>query len=222
MEPRLINIVRLALLGALLFQCFVVLGLAGHGLSLFPSGATTPDFLGLDVAVPVLTLVIIVPCIAIDFCKKGAVTSMVAVELGWSGFLMILWLAAAADTTSVLSGVDCSFRGRFVFGVSRFLRGFCHEQQALLAFTWLAWLTILAWFALLLMFTVISYSRGNVDICKQRVVGTDFYASRINEQPQTEKEGPSPHTNNNHPYTGQASPTSYPPVGYNATPPQQV
>lgn len=71
----------------------------------------------------------------IDLLRRSAISSWVLVELAVTGVLWVLWLAAAADTTSATDGlnVDCS-------GTAGDDATLCHEYQAMQAFEFLNWI----------------------------------------------------------------------------------
>jgi len=160
-------LIRIPVFVALLVLSLIVLGLDGHLVSALsfsiPSesvfGIVTPgvsipapSWTKLGVATAVLTIVSIGPMLVIDFLRKGAPTSWIVVELSWIGFLVILWLATASDTaanTALCSSV-------YVTGNS-----LCSEIQAAEAFAFLAWLTSLAYFVILLVFSILAHSAGN-------------------------------------------------------------
>ncbi|KAF8584533.1 hypothetical protein K439DRAFT_1660705 [Ramaria rubella] len=243
MEPRVIALVRYALLGTLLLFSLITLGLSGHLIGTIPTGDgfLVPDYLALDLAIAVITLVVVIPAIVIDIFRKGAFTSMVAVELGWCFILWVLWIAAAGDTAAARAGADCNFvdetfSGEFV--TDNTLSGECHEAQALIGFTWLNFIiflyeshhhTVLGWLVSLLTFSVTAHTRGNTSVWTKPVTGTDFFAGGSGvPQQQQQYGGPMQQQYTGQPqYTGtppvqqQAypQPASYPPTGYTATPP---
>jgi len=186
LTARLIWFSRLSQLATASFFAFIVLGLSGNILSLFPSGFPTPGYAGLALATSVLTLITIIPIVVIDFFRKGAVTSLVVVELVWSSLLTILWLAAAADTTAALSGVSCSsvvnvpdgFGGTATVFQSSAAVTQCHEVQAIAAFSWLNFFNLGAWLVFLITASSIAHSRGNDRVWLGPVTGTEFFAPR--------------------------------------------
>ncbi|OCB84531.1 hypothetical protein A7U60_g8517 [Sanghuangporus baumii] len=132
-------------------------------------GFSSPDFAGLAVAISVITLIVITPMLAIDFVRRGAVTSWVIVELGVTGVLMILWLATAATTADFTDGtVDCDG----LRGDSEFI---CRTYQAIEAFAFINWLLLLFYFSALIGFSVTAQVRRNPP-WRGTVRDTDFLA----------------------------------------------
>jgi len=186
-------IVRVAILGWLLFCSLLVLGISAHAVSetlKFGFGAVVADYVSLSLAVSVITLVVATPLLVVDFMRKGAITSWVLVELAATGFLWVMWIAAAGSSSgSVFSGINCSAFGVSFsnipdlsdFGLKK--RGiftgnasFCRQIQAMIAFSWLAWIAVFSYFIVLLVFAIIAANRGNGGVWKSSVRDTDFLA----------------------------------------------
>ncbi|KAF8523568.1 hypothetical protein JB92DRAFT_2827294 [Gautieria morchelliformis] len=226
MEPRTIALLRYGFAGALLLFSLIVLGLSGSLISTIPSGFIVPDFLGLSLAVAVITMVIVSASIVIDFFRKGAITSMVAVEIGWSFFLLVLWVAAAGDTTAVRAGLSCSTItvGFEVFDLTGTAKTQCQEAQALIAFCWFNFLIMLAWHVSLIALAVAAYTRGNTSVWTGPVTGTDFFVVVAKPQSQMAYGGTPPQQQYTgspvqQQYTGQTAVTAqYPPAGYSPNP----
>jgi hypothetical protein len=163
------SIVRLVAFGVVLAFSLIVLGIAANfvaqssgysGYTGYGFGSTAPGF---SVATPVLTFVILIPVIIIDFLRKGAMTSLAAVELGFTGFLWVLWLACASNSTAALGGAslgDCGYT-YLGFSLGSAPEAYCHQYQALLAFSWLNWLILVFYWIALLSFAILAQSRGN-------------------------------------------------------------
>jgi preprotein translocase subunit SecG len=110
---------------------------------------TLLTFPGFAVAVSVLTLVIAIPMLVVDFIRKGSVISWVATELGWCGLLWVLWLASAALSTSSLIIGDCA-------GDS-----LCQQYQALQGFAWLTWLLLTAYIIIVIVLAILATVKGH-------------------------------------------------------------
>jgi len=153
------NIVRLAAYGTALGFSLIVLGIGANFVAQTTkyNVYTVSSVPGFSVATPVLTMVILIPIIVIEYLRRGAVTSLVASELGYVGFLWILWLACASNATSILGG--------FVIGDCGLLNGqaasYCRQYQALQAFSWLNWLIFMIYWVTLLVLALMAHSRGN-------------------------------------------------------------
>ncbi|KAL5527210.1 hypothetical protein ACEPAG_6001 [Sanghuangporus baumii] len=161
---------RVGTFGTLLLFSLIEMALgAAYIAKLDDLGFGSPNFAGLAVAISVITLVIITPMFAIDFVRRGAVTSWVIVELGVTGVLMILWLATAATTADFTDGsVDCDG----LRGDSEFI---CRTYQAIEAFAFINWLLLLFYFSALIGFSVTAQTRRNPP-WRGTVRDTDFLA----------------------------------------------
>jgi len=158
------NVVRLVAFGVALAFALIILGISANFVAATTkysvyTGSSVPGF---SVATSVLTLVILVPVLVIDFLRKGAVTSLTATELGFVGFLWVLWLACGANATAALGGFtigDCgSIDG---FQIDPASASYCRQYQALQAFSWLTWLILFFYWVALLVFALVALARGN-------------------------------------------------------------
>ncbi|KAF9004794.1 hypothetical protein BDQ17DRAFT_1171965, partial [Cyathus striatus] len=139
------------------------------------------NFSALGLATALLTMLTVPAMIIVDMSRKGAFTSMIAVELGWIGFLWVMWLATAALTAdNNITGGSC---GRQLF--SAFVTA-CGEINAIEAFAFLNWLALVGYFALLLAYSIVANNNGNEGVWMSSVKYTDFGAAATN-QPTGEK-----------------------------------
>jgi len=217
----MINIVplRTGLLGVVLLFSLITLALAASLIAEVVSGDIIPTSFGLDLGVAVITIVIVAPAIAIDFFRKGAVTSMVLVELSWVFVLKILWVAASGETTAegCIAFFDDGFDDDFAEDVT------CGPRiQALRALSWLNFLILLGWFITLIVLALTSQRRGNPKVWTSSVTGTDFHAQhQTGVLPQQQM--PYQQTPMQEQQTGYSQ--GYPPVAgtgeYNTPPPVQ-
>jgi magnesium-transporting ATPase (P-type) len=83
-------------------------------------------FAALGIATAVLTLLTLPPMLLLSLKRQGAVTSMIAVEVGWTWFLWILWLAVGGNSAG-FSWLGCSF-------ASGKAESICQQTQAVTAF----------------------------------------------------------------------------------------
>lgn len=144
-------VIRLGVFGVILLFSLINLGLAGN-LTAKTSGWSFPGF---ALAVSILTFVIAIPMLVVDFMRKGSFVSWVATELGWCGLLWILWLASAALSTSTLLFTgDCG-----VWVPS--LETLCRQYSAVQAFSWLTWLILTAYIIMVIVLAVLATVKGN-------------------------------------------------------------
>jgi len=156
----------------------IVLGITANLVSQFKNGHV-PAWLGFTLFVAIFSLLIGVPILVIDKLRRGAITSFVVVELAWTAFLGLLWLAAAADQSSNLILVgDCSAYG----GFDSAEESLCHQLQAMQAFSWLNWLLLWGWTFILLIFSIIAMTRGN-PVWTSPAGETDFFARNDSKIP---------------------------------------
>jgi len=173
MHPNIPALVRLPVFVFLLVCTLIVLGVDGHLVSVENKNQKTYfgvkvdildfTFAKLGVATAVLTLVSVLPMLVIDLLRKGAATSYVVVELAWLGFLWILWLATAADTANRFSTCPSQI-------------SWCSEYQAAEAFSFLAWMALMAYWIILLVFAIIAVNNGQSQIWFTGVTEADFSA----------------------------------------------
>ncbi|RDX47605.1 hypothetical protein OH76DRAFT_721542 [Lentinus brumalis] len=148
-----LQIVRLSVLGFAIFCGIVVASLSAHLIAYVEENfGGYYAFAALGVATGGLTMLSLPVILIIDLLRKGAFTSLVVVELSWLGILWVLWLATAALTVDSTSAVfsTCDF----------ILNQLCHETQAIEAFSFLAWIALLAYTILLLIVALVNASRG--------------------------------------------------------------
>jgi len=216
-----IHLVRYALLGALLFCSLITLALSASILSTLAAGEVPFTYLPLDLAIAIITMIVVIPSIVINFFRSGAFTSMVAVELGWTSVLMVLWIAAAGQTTATLNGISCVFRDDFTGAVVNGgqAESICHQGQALLGFTWLTFIIFLSWLITLITVASMAHTRGNPRVWTSPVTETDFLARNGPSYPQQREQAPVAYGQPmQQQVTGYSQ--SYPPQGYNTPPPQ--
>ncbi|KAF8523569.1 hypothetical protein JB92DRAFT_1561407 [Gautieria morchelliformis] len=218
---RSLNIARAVLFGLLILFSFVTIGLAGSSLSTVLPGNFPLPWVQIDVAVPVLSLVVVIPSLVIDFFRKGAFTSMVVVELTWTSVFSILWLAAAGATTAATAGLICGVDNIFTNDSE------CGIEQGLTGVTWMCCLILLGWNTTLFVYAIMAHSRGNRKVWTSPVTGMDLTCysspSMTNATPASYTSMPiqqqqiPQYQHQGYP----AHPQGYPPTGYSTVPPQR-
>jgi len=137
------------------------------------------SYAALGIATGLLTLLTLPAMLAFSIYRKGAFTSMIAVEVGWIWFLWILWIAVGGNSATgfILFGSCSSFDVNFVppgFGAA------CSESQAITAFGFLSWILLLFYNAVLFTLAIRQHLRGNTGIWTKDVTDTDFTAPPVN------------------------------------------
>ncbi|KZT59166.1 hypothetical protein CALCODRAFT_406061, partial [Calocera cornea HHB12733] len=130
----------------------IVLGLGGHILY------------GLAIASSVLTLVTVIPVLVIDHFRSGTFVAWTGFELAWLFILWILWVATAGNAASWASwcGTTYSYFGYdYYVGLAE---GYCHELQALAAFSFLNFFMMLGLFIYILVMAIRAHQGGYTGI----------------------------------------------------------
>jgi len=200
------NIIRLVAFGVSLAFALIILGISANFVAQSSHyrvglGSSVPGF---GVATAVLTFVILIPPIVIDMLRKGAVTSLTATELGFVGFLWVIWLACGANATAALFGFnlgDCSL-------YESITASFCSQYEAFQAFSWLNWLILFSYWVTLLIMALIAQSRGNK---RAFMVPSTELTSTMPPSGNASGEPKFPPTQNYPP--GSITPGTYPPQG---------
>ncbi|EJD00975.1 uncharacterized protein FOMMEDRAFT_135248 [Fomitiporia mediterranea MF3/22] len=151
---------RIAVFAVVLLFSIIILGLSANYIAQLANfGVDAPAFAALALAISLITFLAFVPMLAIDFIRSGAITSWVAIELGVTGLLAILWLASAATTASASDGqtVDCSVADR----IDSTAGTLCHSYQAIEAFGFLNWIILTSYFSGLLVMAILAQLRQN-------------------------------------------------------------
>jgi len=177
---RIFNIIRLVVFGVASLFSLIVIILGG----VFTNFTDTKfrvfySFAALAIATGLLTILTLPVMLTLSVIRKGAFTSMIAVEVGWTSFLWIMWLAVGASSASVsVAGViligNCSL---FISSV----QSACNEAAAITAFGFLTWILLTFYTVLLITLTFRQQFRGNV-VWTGEVTETDFTAPGGNSQ----------------------------------------
>jgi len=141
------------------------------------------SFAALGIATGVITLLTLPVMLALSMVRKGVFTSMIALEIGWTWFLWIMWIAVGGNSaTGLLFFGSCS---RFA-GVEPGVQAACNEASAIAAFGFLSWIMLLSYCAFLSTVTFRQHLRGNTGIWTKDVTETDFTAAgpNYNNNPQ--------------------------------------
>jgi len=130
------------------------------------------SFAALGIATGLLTLLTLPTMIALSMMRKGAMTSMVVVEIVWTWFLWIMWLSVGGSSASIYFIGNC---GRYT-GLGSVVEAACNESSALTAFGFLAWIVLIAYNFTLIFLTFRQHLRGHTTVWTKDVTETDFTA----------------------------------------------
>lgn len=183
---EILALARTVVLGVVTLFAVIVLPLAAHITHLTTNvrfGSFYYDFAALGIAVSLLTLFTFPAMLFISFKRKGAVTSFIAVEVGWLSLMWILWLAVGASVADI--PFINSYRG-----------GATSEAQAIEAFGFLSWLLLMAYSVTLLVFAILAHNKGRSEVWTSGVREFDFTGEgnvgQSNLAPQYENKGQYP------------------------------
>jgi len=179
---RIFNTIRFVVFGVASLFSLIAIILGG----VFTTDTLSTSFAALAIATGLLTILTLPVMLTLSVIRKGAFTSMIAVEIGWTSFLWVMWLAVGASSASVVL-----FDIYGIFFTSP-------VQSAITAFGFLTWILLTFYTILLTTLTFRQQFRGNV-VWTGEVTETDFTAPGGNSQVV---------------YESKATPTSqYPPTG---------
>jgi len=151
-------VVRVAVLTVAIIFSIIVLGLAAELTSESNTYfEVTFDFAALAITSAAISIATLPVLMIVDMVRTGAFTSMVVVELVWLFVVWVLWLstgALAAQFNSVEFDSNCALV-RLVFLTA------CHEEQAIVAFSFLIWMMLMVYSIIVLVMAIIGSSRGH-------------------------------------------------------------
>ncbi|KAG6861489.1 hypothetical protein C0995_015916 [Termitomyces sp. Mi166 len=123
----------------------------------------------------------------LDNLRKGAVTSMILVEIPWLGILWVLFLATAGNASQSAAATNeiCALRN---FGPVSIHLGLndptvCREYKAIQAVGHLTWLALFVYLLVLTTLSIKLANRGYNRVWYQSVKDTDFNAPPVNAAP---------------------------------------
>lgn len=138
------------------------------------------------IALPIMGILLIFPIIFIDLFRRGAFTSRVWFETAWVALFWVMHLAGAAAVSAVQPGMQC---------VSPDLpwTSLCNSSKALMAFTWMTTIALLAYLLTLLICTILNM-RDMPRIWSTGVTEVDWFGAepkRISSPPGSPRLAPS-------------------------------
>ncbi|KIP04082.1 hypothetical protein PHLGIDRAFT_37108 [Phlebiopsis gigantea 11061_1 CR5-6] len=121
---------------------------------------TIAPFISFNLAVSVMTMVTLLVMLIVGFVGQDPFTSWIVIEISWLGFLNILWLASSAYTSSqwqplARTGVCSSGKP-----LPADFATICTDFQASMAFGWMGWILMSAYWGTLLAFAINSAKNG--------------------------------------------------------------
>lgn len=134
------------------------------------------NFAALGIATALLTLLTLPIMLILPRIRKGFFTSKIAVEIGWTWFLWIMWVAVGGSSASISFVGSCS--DYFLFGSGAVAA--CSEIKALSAFGFITWIVLMFYNITLITLTLRQHFRGNTSVWKSDVTDTDFTATGVN------------------------------------------
>ncbi|KAF5382225.1 hypothetical protein D9615_004267 [Tricholomella constricta] len=173
-----ISVFRIVALSLSLFCGLVVLGLTAHWTQGTLAGRLLYDFEIVALIAGAFTALVLPMMLVLGLIRRGAFTSMIVVELSALTVLWVLYLVVGA-LTAQWSNIF------YPFGCSDLLRGagWCREFFAIEGFSFIAWITLFLYTLTLLVYSLISQSRGN-NVWRSAVSETTFFTPPSQAFPQ--------------------------------------
>ncbi|OJA08090.1 putative protein 57 [Rhizopogon vesiculosus] len=200
----LFSTIRIGLFSFAIVFAIIELGINAYFLSLPGSGYLIFSVLG--IATSLLTIITVPIMLIVDSVRREAFTSMIVVELVWLFILWVLWVATAAEA---IAASNFYFPAGCIYATfDPTENAYCTELQAVEAFAFLNFIMFFVYTTVLLVFSIITSSRGK-----------NVWTSSVRESTLLAP--------NSGPAQYQGYPTQYsgpPATGYNGTPvaqPQQ-
>lgn len=211
------RIIRISIFGVTCFLAFIVLilgGLVVSWLNKDTNGDTELNVVdgppSLAIATAILTLLSLPAMIALSMFRKGAFTSMIAVEIGWTWFLWIMWIAVGASSVDLFA--DSCDLYQFAFGQQGV--NACNDNKGIIALAFLNWICLLFYKVFLTGLTFRQYLRGNTRVWVMDVTETDFASAGSTTTTQVVYDGKVNPTYGNQYPPGTPTPLGQPQVVY--------
>jgi len=123
-------------------------------------------FSAFALATSAITLLTVVPMFVIDILRQGAIFSYIVVEIAWLSVLWILWLSSgsyAAWTDNQIEAfypAESSCNYHLILDNNIVNQG-CSEIKSITAFSFLTWIILMVYTAILLFLGIRAQGRGN-------------------------------------------------------------
>jgi len=128
------------------------------------------SFAALGIATGILTFLTLPVMLFFSLNRKGAIVNMVAIEVGWTWFLWIMWVSVGGSAASIFWITDCTDHW------DTNAETVCREVQAFTAFGFLTWIILFAYNMALIFFVIRTHMRGNSGVWTGYISETDFGA----------------------------------------------
>jgi len=175
---RVLPLLRTIVFVASSLMGLAVLAMSAHIISWLSSfvDITLYEYAALGLATGLLTILSLPAMLMISIGRKGAVTSMIVVELCWLWFLWVMWVATAGEVANTVSFGSCG-------GAEGIAATLCAETLTIEALGFVAWFMLMAYSLTLLIFTVMAHMRGHSSIWTSSVREVDFTAPAVFSAP---------------------------------------
>ncbi|KAH9999511.1 hypothetical protein BJV77DRAFT_597207 [Russula vinacea] len=174
---KTLSLVRTVTFATTLLFSLIVLALSGDFVSLIPASQYN-TFAALALFTALITLLTVTPMLVIDLYRQGSFFSYIVVEIAWLSFLCVFWLACASDAASVV-GLITAANSKANGSVCGVLTGTCGEMKAIMAFSFLLWILLMAYSITLLALAIRAHQRGNSAWRTSVRDGVFFYPSKM-------------------------------------------
>jgi len=178
---KYLSTARTATFGTTILFSLIVMSISADLISL-----TEPlfyyKFSALALSTSLLSLLTVTAMLVVDIIRQGSVFSYIVTEISWLSFLWVLWLSSgsyAAWTDGELIDAfpresSCDFGPFSVPGAEQG----CHEIKAIMAFSFLTWILLMAYTVTVLILAIRAQERGNPSWTTGVRDGVLFYSSR--------------------------------------------
>ncbi|KAF8485100.1 hypothetical protein DFH94DRAFT_679586 [Russula ochroleuca] len=158
---KVLSLVRMVTFGTTMLFSFIVLALSADYVSLVPV-STYNHFAALALFTALTTLLTVTPMLVIDMFRQGSFLSYIVVEIAWLSILWVFWLSCGSDAASFDSLlISASPAESSCAGFSGVLAETCGEIKAIMAFSFLSWILLMAYTIVLLVLAIRAHQRGN-------------------------------------------------------------
>ncbi|KAF8816511.1 hypothetical protein BYT27DRAFT_7182087 [Phlegmacium glaucopus] len=174
---HIMKLLRMGVFGVASLFAFIVIVLGGLVTSFTNSYSTGYyfTFAALGIATGLLTLLTLPAMLALSLLRKGVVTSMVVVDIAWTWFLWIMWLAVGGSSSGIFL-IGC---GQYSGGISG-VQAACSESTGITALGFLTWIMLLFYNVTLISLAFRQHMRGNTGVWTKDITEVDFMAESAN------------------------------------------